>query len=573
MCGIVGIWGEANRAVITDMLQAVRHRGPDTFEVLVTDRHSFGAALLRLVSVERDSQPHAPGDLILLFNGEIYNYQELRTEHAPELPPEASEIEVVTALYRKMGEDLIPLLKGMFALAIADGEKLILARDRFGIKPLFYCRAGHSFLFASEMKALLRHPLVSPRLNLRALDETVVFGFMCSPGITPLQGIEQVCPGTIVTIDEGVITKRRYSAIAPARFAEEGDISLAEAADEIRVLLSRAVSQLVKHGQDRKGFFLSGGIDSSTLTGLALEETGLAPLTFTLYESEDSWDLPSARQAAKAYGSELVEFRVTLEDYLNEIPHYVYHFENLICGGIFDVHGGIAFHMLCRRVASYVRIAFSGEGADELFGGYYWSYLYPLGLSDRIRNRIDAVAADKARPLVESVFPQPEDERTYTLNLYDLLMSSGLSNYHLCSADRSSSAFGFELRPAYLYDDLARFALSLPVEYKTADQQTKRGLREAVRPLLTKYGLSEVISRRKFGMPAATDEIGKAAKRLASEIVAAGRIKLEPPLPRLTNPFEMLMLDLYRRVFIDNGGRLPADFNLREFYKVGRVKE
>jgi asparagine synthase (glutamine-hydrolysing) len=161
-------------------------------------------------------------------------------------------------------------------------------------------------------------------------------------------------------------------------------------------------------------------------------------------------------------------------DYFREFPSYIYHYENFFAGGIFDIHGGMAFHMLCKRVADFVRIAFSGEGADELFGGYYWSHTHPLGLSDRIREsqRLFGVS-DHVRELVLTIFPYPEDETTYRLNVFDLLMGSGLANYHLWSVDRSSSAFGFEIRPAFLYNELVEFALSLPVNTRFWNDKQK----------------------------------------------------------------------------------------------------
>jgi asparagine synthase (glutamine-hydrolysing) len=247
---------------------------------------------------------------------------------------------------------------------------------------------------------------------------------------------------------------------------------------------------MLQHDPLDKGFYLSGGVDSSLLVMLAAQLQAGPPSTFTLADSDDTPDLIAARAVAKAVGADHHEFRVTLDDYLQELPVFVQHYENVIAGGVFDIHGGMAYQMLSRKISEHVRVAFSGEGADELFGGYYWSYTHPLGFSDRIRRRLETIGSpDAVAEQVNSLFPRPEDESVYRRNLFDFLIRGGLSNYHLWSVDRSCSAFGFEVRPAYLHDDLVELALSLPIEAKVLGGDTKRVLKEAARQVFDHYGV------------------------------------------------------------------------------------
>ena len=219
---------------------------------------------------------------------------------------------------------------------------------------------------------------------------------------------------------------------------------------------------------------------------------------------------------------------------------------------MFDLQGAPAFHLISETVSQHVRVAFSGEGADELFGGYYWIYTHPLGFSDRIRNRMNSMpVGDGVRQMVEELFPSPEDERIYRRNLFDALMRSGLSNCHLQSVDRSSGAFGFEVRPAYLYDDLAEFVLRLPIEYKVPDKfTTKRILRDAFRPEMERLGLDWVLNRKKQGMPSALANIaGYIQQRMESEI--SDTVYSERPLKDyLHTKADVYLFDLFNKKFL-----------------------
>ena len=191
-----------------------------------------------------------------------------------------------------------------------------------------------------------------------------------------------------------------------------------------------------------------------------------------------------------------------------------------------------------------------------------------MGLSDRIResHRLFG-ASDYIKELVSRIFPCPEDEETYRLNVFDLLMGSGLFNYHLWSVDRSSSAFGFEIRPPYLYNELAEFALNLPVEYKVLKKETKIILKAVAERIFEKYRLSDIPLRPKLGMPAAVQGVKRDIENFARQ-VAESRMFLNHRFAKyLKDPMEILGFDLFHWIFVEQRGKLPEGFNLKEFYK------
>jgi asparagine synthase (glutamine-hydrolysing) len=510
------------------MLASIRHRGPDSFDLLSAGSSSVGGCRLTIVGCSTSPVPRYERGSLVLLNGELYNYRDLAKQIGLRSPDHLDpESQLVHEVVKREGWRGLTRLRGMFSIVVADGTRTLFARDRLGIKPLFYSMIGEEVVFGSEIKAVLANPRVSSTLDEQALDEIAVFGYINSCDRTPFASIKQVPPGSVVEIIGREVCVHRYWE--PER-AHQGDVPLlADGADAVRVRLQSGLAQMLDHDPLQKGFYLSGGLDSSFLAMLADHSQADPVLTFTMADSGDTPDLLAARRVAQAVGAEHHEFRVTVEDYLRELPVFVQHYENVVAGGVFDIHGGMAFQMLSRRVSEYVRVAFSGEGADELFGGYYWSYTHPLGFSDRIRGRLKAIGApDAVAEQVNALFPQPEDESVYQRNLFDFLVRGGLSNYHLWSVDRSCSAFGFEVRPAYLHDDLVELALSLPIEAKVLGSETKRVLREAARPLFEHYGVPDLLNRKKSGMPAAVENLAPQIEEFARGFVSNKDLALHP---------------------------------------------
>ncbi|MDP2183071.1 MAG: asparagine synthase-related protein [Actinomycetota bacterium] len=551
------------------MLSSIQHRGPDSFDLLSLLGSSVGGCRLGIVGSPTCPMPRLQDGTLVLLNGELYNYltlaREMNLGALDSLDPESH---LIHHLVQREGWQGLGLLRGIFSIVVLNQNRTLMARDRLGIKPLFYSIVGDEVVFGSEMKAILADSRVSTALDEQAMDETCVFGYISSPGRTPFASIKQVPPGCVVEVSGGRVLVHKYWEPEPARHG--GAESCADSAAAVLKCLRSGLGQMLHHDPLDKGFYLSGGVDSSLLVMLAAQLQDGPPLTFTLADGGDTPDLLAAREVAAAVGADHHEFRVTVDDYLRELPVFVHHYENVVAGGVFDIHGGMAFQMLSRRISEHVRVAFSGEGADELFGGYYWAHTHPLGFSDRIRGRLDAIGSpDAVAEQVSRLFPRPEDESVYRRNLFDFLIRGGLSNYHLWSVDRSCSAFGFEVRPAYLHDDLVELALSLPIEAKVLGGETKRVLKEAARPLFDHYGVSDLLNRKKSGMPAAVARIAPQIETLARGFVSEADLASHPFRRWVKSPLDAVMFDLFHYVFVENRGALPTGFDVGEFYGSG----
>lgn len=559
MCTIVVTFNENQPETLRKMAAAVRHRGPDSFEVWTNEKH--GAAGCRLSIFGNPNAPmiyHDPGTgLVALLNGEIYNYRDLRQELSKTgyHPKNDLEAELIARLYQIHGLGFARRLKGMFAIAIVDGQRLVLARDRFGIKPLYYTKSDTSILVCSEIKGILAHPKVTPLLNVHALEETRVFGYVHSQDETLFQGIKQVLPGTAMRFgSEGVGLQERFGVLPQARYLNGFPVPEYPAAvRETRNRVLQAAERMFQHGSMEKGLYLSGGLDSTTLAFAARKELGYPLQTFTLADGADTDDLNAARKVARALGTEHREFMVSIDDYWRWLPDYVAHYEGLMAGGTFHIQGGLAFHLLSRFVSQHVRVAFSGEGADELFGGYYWIYTHPLGFSDRMRNNLGPVKNNKGlRNAIEKLFPRPEEEKVYRRNLFDDLLRAGLSNYHLQSVDRSGGAFGFEIRPLYLEDDLSQWAMELPIDYKVPDKNTtKKILRDAFEQDYRKLGLGWVLTRLKTGMPSAISHLDREVLNEVDQAISDKEIHHHPLGEILGSKMNLLLFDLFEQIFFE----------------------
>lgn len=557
MCSIVITYNESDPKLLRSMTEAVRHRGPDSMEIWPTGLHGIAACRLSIFGNPKAPMIHLdpPTGLVVLLNGEIYNYQELSSELKQSACNTTTDLEadLLARLYTLHGADFLGHLKGMFAIAIFDKDRLILARDRFGIKPLYYSIIGKKVLVSSETKGILAHPDVTPSLNVNALKESAVFGYVADQEATFFENIYQVPPGgTIVFGPDGAIEKKLYAFLPEAFYADDTScIPYEEACAQVRMSVIRSIEKLFAHGKMDKGLYLSGGVDSSTVAFVAHSILGLPLQTFSLADNEDNSDFEAARRVAKQIGTAHSEYLVSYDDYWPALVDYVAHYESLMAGGVFDIQGGVAYHLLCERASQDTRVVFTGEGADELFGGYYWIYTHPLGFSDRIRGNLRAVTPDeRVEGIVDELFPRPENEKTYRKNLLSYLLHGGLSNYHLQSVDRSAGAFGFEIRPIYLYDDIADCAMNLPIEYKVPDKQrSKRILKDAFREDFEAAGIGFVHDRLKLGMPAAISKIDNQVVEAVDKAILDEDLSNHPFGKILGSKMNLLCYDLFEQIF------------------------
>ena len=219
MCGICGIYNEKNLEAVIAMLESIRYRGPDSFDTILFRNHSLGECGLNIVSSKGDPLPKVDNEdkIALLFNGEIYNYQEIKRELLKDghIFTSQTDSEVIIPLYKKYKRDFVKRLKGMFAIVIIDHDQILLARDKFGIKPLYYFQKGKKLIFGSEIKSILQCPEVPAELDGESLEESMVFGYVFSDERTMLKNIYQVPPGCLIAFDGNSISKKRYYQMPP----------------------------------------------------------------------------------------------------------------------------------------------------------------------------------------------------------------------------------------------------------------------------------------------------------------------------------------------------------------------
>jgi len=521
VCGICGILGQPSEIMTKSMTQAMERRGHDGEGFYLDSFISVGVRRLQITGPLENDQPIWNEDhtICIVFNGEIYNFRELRInlESNGHVFRSSSDTEVILHLYEDLGEDCVQYLKGMFAFAIWDGEKLFLARDRMGIKPLFYASVNDNqqLIFASEIKALLAHPDVSHARHEPSWHELSVFGYVLSESDTLIENIKQVRPGSEITatLHDGSIRIEECIYAQKCPDQETGIIrqetSIGSSVDRFENALRESCQRIMNQDDRPKGLYLSGGIDSSLISVLCHEESSIPIHTFTLGDSLENDDVRYARQVATAIGSIHHEIIVCKDECEREYPTFLQACETAPSEGTFDMHGDFCFFLLSKYVSKHVKVAICGEGADELTGGY-WMHKWPLGYVDSLRERLGRMGKKDVTMIekeLEQWFAQPEDVDRYRQGVFDLLLGTGLSNYHLWAVDRASMWHGLEVRVPYLYDPVVEVARSLPMEHKATRHTSKIVSRKLANKIFEPYGLLHIIDREKKAMPNAIEHL------------------------------------------------------------------
>jgi len=374
MCGICGILGlegrPADPILLKGMVSQLRHRGPDGRGMHRDGALGLGHARLSIIDVAGGYQPmsNRDGSLWITFNGEIFNYVELREELETRGHRFAtkSDTEVILHLYQEHGKDCVQAMNGQWALAIWDRRErtLFLSRDRLGIRPLFYTTADETLLFASEIKALLAHPAVTPQLDLIGLDQ--IFTFWCMlPPRTAFRGIQELPPGHSMTVRNGAIKLERYWRLA---YDGEPDAARSEEsyAEELRDLLLDA-TRIRLRADVPVGAYLSGGIDSAVIASMARECVGGRLKTFSVAFADPEHDeSPYQQEAAEWLQTEHHSVLCANADIALEFPEMIRHTETPILRT-----APAPLFRLSRLVREQgYKVVLTGEGADEFLGGY-----------------------------------------------------------------------------------------------------------------------------------------------------------------------------------------------------------
>ena len=552
MCGISGIaFGSRSSRVVSEatlvrMRDVLRHRGPDDAGLFIEGPVGLAHRRLSIVDLALGHQPmpNEDGSLQIVFNGEIYNHADLR----PDLVARGhvfathSDTEVILHLYEEYGKRCVDHLRGMFAFAIWNRrtKELFIARDRLGVKPLYYVHTDDGALFfASEIKALLAADALRPKLNLAALPDYLA-NHATSDDTTLFAGVRRLLPGHTLLWHDGKILIERYWDARPGEIAEGRSRSVADYVDEWRELFRTSV-KLRLMSDVPLGVFLSGGIDSSAIASVMSQMVAEPIKTFSVaFDAPEANELEYARLAARAFGTDHHEVIVEPADFAAAIPHLIWHEDEPLAHP-----SSVALYFVSQLAQRHVKVVLSGEGSDELLAGYnrYRATLLNLsagkiyhqfsteGIRRFVRNAANRLAPVSLRRKLPrtflwlppdvgamyfdnfAVFPSHMQRDMFSKELWgqighinpyagmlhyfdqdpsstllQKLLYADLKTYLqelLMKQDQMSMAASIESRVPFLDHKLVEFSTALPDRLKLRGWTTKYVLREAMKTLLT----------------------------------------------------------------------------------------
>jgi asparagine synthase (glutamine-hydrolysing) len=631
MCGIVGklvnpARGAVDRGLVERMCAGLEHRGPDSRGVFIDSSVGLGIQRLRVVDLITGDQPSysEDGSVVVVLNGEIYNFQELRRELSARGHRFASQgdTEVIAHLYEEYGTDCVTHLHGMFAFALWDRRRrqLLVARDRVGKKPLYYAERDGQFTFASELRALLEDPTIPREVDPAALDSFLAYGYVPAPD-SILSGVKKLMPAHTLVWHEGQTTLTRYWRLDFSKKLSVTDPR--ELHEPIRDAIRKATRRRMIADVDI-GAFLSGGIDSSAVVA-AMSEASSAPVrTFSIgFDHENFDELPHARRIAQLFGTEHEEFVVS-SDAIELVPRIVRQY-----GEPFADPSAIPCFQLAELTRRHVTVALNGDGGDEAFGGYTRYVANHLaGRLDRLPNTVKRAgaaagthlgggdltsAANKAGRLLRGLTADPADRygsyvawfdaprraalytdsfsascgsraeevlragwaQTSGTDVVDKMLEVDSTTYLpgdlITKVDIATMAYALEARSPLLDHELLEFAASIPAGFKVRGRQKKWILREALRGWLP----DEILDRPKqgFSVPVSAwfrRELADMAQSVLLDRRSLDRGYFRPSAVEA-------MLARHRAGTSDEGKRLWALFVLelwhREFVDQGSVPE
>lgn len=415
MCGIVGKWNfqtgaPVEQSLVQGMARKITHRGPDDEGFYL--QGALGLGFRRLAIIDLSQAGHQPmsnedGTVWIIFNGEIYNYQELRPdlERRGHTFRSRTDTETIIHLYEEYGEQCVQRLRGMFAFAIWDSrkEQLFLARDRVGKKPLKYYLGPDGITFASELKAILADPSVPREIDLGAVDAYLTYQYVPHPQ-TGFRGIQKLPPAHTLTICNGKVALQRYWQLD---FSKKAVRSEREWGEAIREKLNAAV-KIRLMSDVPLGAFLSGGVDSSAVVAFMAKNSAQPVKTFSIgFREQTHNELPYARAVANMYGTDHKEFLVEPKA-LEILPKLVNHYEEPYADS-----SAIPSYYVAQQTRQHVTVALNGDGGDENFAGYPWypvhTFAYRYAALPRV---LQAMVAGGAR-LAKHAFPSTLTNRSW----------------------------------------------------------------------------------------------------------------------------------------------------------------
>ncbi|PYT90128.1 MAG: asparagine synthase (glutamine-hydrolyzing) [Acidobacteria bacterium] len=622
MCGICGFFEykthkPANREVLSDMLRVLHHRGPDDSGAHFDKDLALGMRRLSIIDLSGGKQPitNEDGTIVTVFNGEIYNYRPLRDEleSRGHVLATESDTEVIVHLYEEFGEDCTHHLRGMFGFAVWDARqrRLFVARDRLGIKPLYFAQAGGALTFASEIKAILQHPAVQARLNVEALNNYLSLKYVPAPQ-TMFDGISALPPGCSLTCDSNGLKVRRYWDLS---FANHRNGHLREEAygEQLETLLRECVQQHLMSDVPF-GAFLSGGVDSSTIVALMSQFMNEPVKTYSVGfegDGEAFSELPYARMVAKKFKADHHEVIIRPSHLCELAEKVVWHLDQPLAE-----HATLANYLVAELAARDVKMVLTGEGGDELFAGYArysgerFSPLFraipqpvkslALGACSHLRGmrrqKLALFALSQPDEITRFVnwFPLFNSEMRQSLlseNLKESLSGYGadyvfaehlsrtdaveplnrmlyvdtklwLADLLLARGDKMSMAVSLEARVPLLDHKLVEFAAALPQNLKLRNLTRKYLLKKVSKAWLP----PEILHRKKQGFPMPSSSwLRKEARSFMRDVLSL------PALRRrglFNPPFVEKLIAEHENGFADYGGLLWGLMNVELWQRI-----
>jgi asparagine synthase (glutamine-hydrolysing) len=541
MCGIAGVLRlqssvPVDRGALLGMCDAIRHRGPDAEGVFVSGPVGLGHRRLSIIDLSTGAQPMASADgaIWLTYNGEIYNFRDLRSELEAKGHRfrTTSDTEVIIAAYEAFGEAFLDRLRGMFAFALWDARRneLLLVRDRLGIKPLYYTVQDGVLIFASEIKAILRWPGVARRVNVAALEEYLQYRYVPGPA-TMFEGIDKLPPGHVLRVRDGDVSIRCYWDLPLDGETLRPDRAERELRERVEECVERHLISDVP-----VGVFLSGGVDSTVITALMSRSVRAPVESFSIgYDTAaDTDERPFARLAADRFGTVHRAVDLDPKEFWQSLATLLWHLDEPVADP-----AALPLYVLSRFARRFVTVLLSGEGADELLAGYgiyprmlalermslfaaLLGYVRPLMTHRKLQRYVDWAQ----RPLehryrgVSGLFGEIDRRRLLNAALQDTNRTDRMAPYFdrterldplrrmlyfdlkvwlpddlLIKADKTTMAASIELRVPFLDHTLVEWLWRLPSDLKLRGSTGKYLLRQATRDLVPR----PILERRKRG--------------------------------------------------------------------------